>query len=344
MNRLSALLNAQKLSIWLIVGSLFLAGCSHQGVWREQVDNLQQLPVRVELADTPFFPQTEYHCGPAALATVLGASGVDTTPDELTPYVYLPERQGSLQIDLVATTRRYERLPYELKGGLDALFAEVANDHPVLVMQNLGFDWLPQWHYAVVIGYDLEQGTITLRSGEEERHVVPIYTFDKTWQRAQRWAMVAAAPDQIPATVDADSFVRVVHGVEKLHPNIAITAYQHGVERWQGNALLWLALGNALYNQQQYLDSVRTYRKALQIHPDNELLWNNYAYALRSVECGEASRAAIHCAVRINPEDPLLRDSLVELHQHKVPNALLCDVVNCPWKAETCSGSSNAQC
>lgn len=344
MNRFSALLNAQKLSIWLIVGSLFLTGCSSQGVWREQVDDLAHLPVRVALGDTPFFPQTEYHCGPAALATVLGASGVDTTPDELTPYVYLPERQGSLQIDLVATTRRYGRLPYELTGGLEALFVEVANNHPVLVMQNLGFDWLPQWHYAVVIGYDLEQETVTLRSGEEERHVVPIYTFDKTWERAQRWAMVAATPNQIPATVDVDSFVRVVHDVEKLRPDIAITAYQHGVERWQGNALLWLALGNALYNQQQFLDSVNTYRQALQIHPENELLWNNYAYALRSVECGEASRAAIHCAVRIKPDDPLLRDSLVELHQQNEPNALLCDVVNCPWKAESCVESSSAQC
>ncbi|MDI3323284.1 PA2778 family cysteine peptidase [Pontibacterium granulatum] len=334
MSGLPALLNALKLSLWLVLGSLFLSGCSHQAVWREQVDDQLQLPVRVELADTPFFPQTEYHCGPAALATVLAATGVETTPDELTPYVYLPERQGSLQIDLVSTTRRYERLPYALKEGLDALFTEVANNYPVLVMQNLGFDWFPQWHYAVVVGYDLDQETVTLRSGEEKRHVVPIYTFDKTWERAQRWAMVAASPDRIPVTADVHNFVRVVNGVEKLHPDAAITAYQHGVERWQDNALLWLALGNALYDQQQFQDSVRTYRQALQTHPENVLLWNNYAYALRSVECGEASRAAIHCAVQIKPDDLLLRDSLVELHQHKEANGLLCDVVHCPHRTQ----------
>lgn len=334
MNVFAALLNAHKLSIGLIVGSLFLTGCSHQSVWREQVDNLHQLPQRVELDDTPFFPQTEYHCGPAALATVLNATGVKTTPDELTPYVYLPERQGSLQIDLVATTRRYERLPYELTGGLTALFTEVANNQPVLVMQNLGFEWMPQWHYAVVIGYDLEHETITLRSGEQKRHVVPIYTFDKTWERAQRWGLIAAAPEHLPETVDVDTYVRLVREVERLHPEMAIRAYQQGVQRWQGRALLWLALGNALYSDEQYQRSVNTYREALRIHPQNELLWNNYAYALRSVECGEASRAAIHCAVQINPDDPLLRDSLAELHQRNGVNGLLCDVVHCPYRTQ----------
>jgi len=330
MIRISALLNVHKLNIWLIVGSLFLTGCSSKSVWREQASSLHQLPTAVELEDTPFFPQTQYHCGPAALATILGATGVDTVPDELTPHVYLPKRQGSLQVDLVATTRRFQRLPYELTGRLDVLFAEVANNHPVLVMQNLGFDWLPQWHYAVVVGYDLERETVTLRSGEERRRVVPIYTFDKTWARAKRWAMVAAPPERIPVSADADQYVRVVHDVEKLHPEIAVSAYQHAIERWPDNALIWLALGNALYSQQQYQGSVTTYREALQHHPDNEQLWNNYAYALSSVECGEASRAAIHCAVRIKPNDPLLIDSLYELHQHNVKTALLCDVVHCP--------------
>ena len=344
MKRVYAYLGAYKLIIWLIVTSLFLTGCSSQSVWREQVDNLAQLPERVELSDTPFFPQTEYHCGPAALATVLGATGVDTTPDELTPYVYLPERQGSLQIDIVATTRRYERLPYELVGGLDALFAEVANNNPVLVMQNLGLDWFPQWHYAVVIGYDLKQETITLRSGEKKRHVVSIYTFDKTWERAQRWGLVAAVPEHIPVSADVDTYVRVVHNVEKLHPEIAITAYQNAVKRWQGNALLWLALGNALYTQQQYSSAVSAYRQALQFHPENVSLWNNYAYALRSVECDEASREAIRCAVQIKPDDPQLRNSFFDLHQQSRPNGMLCDVVDCPRKAASCDGSSSTKC
>ena len=27
----------------------------------------------------------------------------------------------------------------------------------LLVLQNLGLSWLPRWHYAVVVGYDLAE-------------------------------------------------------------------------------------------------------------------------------------------------------------------------------------------
>src|SRR5690606_31071454 len=105
------------------------------------------LPERVELAHVPFFPQEDYQCGPAALATVLSASGVDVTADALTRQVYLPGRRGSLQTELVAATRRHGRLPYRLEGGLPALLAQVDAGHPVVVLQNLGFKRWPRWHY-----------------------------------------------------------------------------------------------------------------------------------------------------------------------------------------------------
>ena len=58
-----------------------------------------------ELEATPFFPQVTHQCGPAALATVLGASGVETTPDALVPAVYVPGLHGSLQVELLAALR-----------------------------------------------------------------------------------------------------------------------------------------------------------------------------------------------------------------------------------------------
>src|SRR3546814_2318796 len=38
----------------------------------------EPLPRQVELSEVPFFPQEDYYCGPAALATVLAWGGVDT--------------------------------------------------------------------------------------------------------------------------------------------------------------------------------------------------------------------------------------------------------------------------
>ena len=49
----------------------------------------------VELKQVPFFPQTEYQCGPAALATVLNASGVKVTPDGA------PLKQAKLEVSCV---------------------------------------------------------------------------------------------------------------------------------------------------------------------------------------------------------------------------------------------------
>src|SRR5690606_10643372 len=137
-------------------------------------------PVERELTHVPFFPQEDYQCGPAALATVLAASGVDVTADALTRQVYLPGRRGSLQTELIAATRRHDRLPYRLEGGLPALLAQVDAGHPVVVLQNLGFKRWPRWHYAVVVGYSAADGTLMLRSGTTRRLSMPVWLFQRT--------------------------------------------------------------------------------------------------------------------------------------------------------------------
>ena len=56
----------------------------------------------VELDHTPFIPQERYQCGPAALTTVLTVSGVDVDLQQIVDQVYLPEKQGSLQLEMLA--------------------------------------------------------------------------------------------------------------------------------------------------------------------------------------------------------------------------------------------------
>ena len=78
---------------------------------------------RIELEETPFFPQEELQCGPAALATALGAAGVPADPAELVPEVFTPGLEGSLQPEMLGAVRRRGLLPYEISGDLDALAA-----------------------------------------------------------------------------------------------------------------------------------------------------------------------------------------------------------------------------
>src|SRR5215212_8494513 len=95
---------------WVLLA--WLAGCAPlvpqtMGLRTEWPAGVAQ---RVELTAVPFFPQEDYQCGPAALATVLKHSGVDVTPDPLVSQVFLPARQGSLQLEMLAAARRYGRV------------------------------------------------------------------------------------------------------------------------------------------------------------------------------------------------------------------------------------------
>ncbi len=116
-----------------------------------------ELPERVELTATPFHPQTEHQCGPAALATVLGAAGRNVDPAALATEVYLPGRQGSLQPELAAAARARGLLAYETGPSLSDLLAEVAAGRPALVLQQLGAG---PWPYLALRGrHRLRQGT-----------------------------------------------------------------------------------------------------------------------------------------------------------------------------------------
>ena len=95
------------------------------------------LPEQVELA-TPFFPQEEYQCGPAALATALVSAGAQTTPEALVPQVYVPERKGSFQVEMLAAARRHGMVSYALAPKFEDLLREIAAGTPVIVLQNLG--------------------------------------------------------------------------------------------------------------------------------------------------------------------------------------------------------------
>ena len=98
---------------------------------------------------------------------MLAYNQINTTPEQLRPYLYIPEKGGSLAVELEARARQFNLIVYPLKPDVTDILLELDAGHPVLVMQNLGFSWLPQWHFAVAIGYDLnrsEEHTSELQS------------------------------------------------------------------------------------------------------------------------------------------------------------------------------------
>ncbi len=283
-----------------------LAGCATPQTER-LLATTSAHPAPVELREVPFFPQEAYQCGPAALATVLVWSGLAVTPEQLAPQVYLPEREGSLQFELLAAARRHGRVPYVLRPQLESLATEIASGHPVIVLQNLSFAFYPKWHYAVVVGYDLERAELVLRSGDRQRHVVSLSLFEHTWKRGDYWAFVALPPDQLPQTAEELPYLQSVVALEKLgrHEDAAV-AYGTALKRWPKSLGARLGLGNSLYARGDRRGAERAFRDALRDHPDSGATLNNLAqvlaeqkrwreaepFARRAVELGGPQRTA----------------------------------------------------
>ena len=242
--------------------------------------------VGVELTQTPFFPQQTNECGPAALATVLGASGVDVTPEDLVQETYLPARKGSLQLELIAAARRQHRVAYVLATQPQALIDELDARHPVLVLQDLGLGPLHAWHYAVVIGYEPQRREVVLRSGTTQRLIVAYDDFLRTWRGGAFWALVVLRGETLPATADPARYVDAIVPLEALgDTKTARAAYATALARWPDNVVALFGLANTEHKLGQLSAAEQAYRRLLALTPDNPIVLNNLAEVLLDRGC-----------------------------------------------------------
>ncbi|MCQ4320100.1 PA2778 family cysteine peptidase [Stutzerimonas stutzeri] len=261
------------------------------------------LPERVELVEVPFFPQDDYQCGPAALATMLVQRGIDTGPEPLVERVYLPKRKGSLQVEMVAAARAHDLLVYPLEPRLESVLAEVAAGNPVLVLQNLAFDRWPQWHFAVVVGYDLADQTLVLRSGTTRRWTGSFRQFERSWVKGDRWAVVTVAPDQLPRTVQETVWLKAASDLEQTgRQDAALQAYETAAKHW-ASGLSWFALANARYAQGDKHAAQQALRTSVQRDGSFAPGWFNLSQVLAEQGCHVQSSAAHACALQLAPDD-----------------------------------------
>jgi tetratricopeptide (TPR) repeat protein len=279
---------------------LGLAGCATPQLQALLDGGSPGLPQRSELDAVPFYPQEEYQCGPAALAMVLEAGGKPVDPEALRQQVYLPDRQGSLQVEMLAAARRNGLVAVELNPKLADLLAEIAAGNPVVVLQNLALDWAPAWHYAVAMGYDLGERQILLRSGKERRLEMPLSTFERTWQRGGYWAMLALPPGRFPVSVSPAEYLSAVTRLEKAGPpERAQAAYQRALERWPDQFTALMGAGNTAYHAGDLEAAERAFRRATVVYPRSAAAHNNLAQTLADLDRYDEALAEARVAVGI---------------------------------------------
>jgi len=302
---------------FFVFSILFLAGCASAPQTTTLLAQPGTLPQHHELTKVTFFPQEEYQCGPAALATLYQATGIDVSPAELVPEIYLPSRKGSLQVEILASSRRHDRVAYRINPDMKSLLTEVSAGNPVLVLQNLTLSWLPTWHYAVVVGFDLDREEIVLRSGKEKRHVTSLITFERTWARSKYWGIVILPPQQLPATADVNHYIKAVVNLEQAKRwRTAQTAYQTALSRWPENLIAFIGLGNSSYQLHDLDLAEKSFRQAIQYHPDSAVAHNNLAQVL--LDQGKTAEAKSFAQKAVSMGGPQLeqfKETLMEINQ-----------------------------
>ena len=299
----------------ILLAALFITGCAALGSG-PALNLPPTTPSRVLLSDIPFYAQKKYHCGPAALAMALQSSGVDTTPDQIADMVFTPGRKGSFQSDLITATRRHGRVAYPIKG-LECLIREVAAGSPVVVLQNLGVKWIPKWHYATVIGFDLDQSLVILHTGDSAARRVGFKTFMATWNRSGQWGLLALPGARMPRCAQEVTYLKSVHGLHIAgFPEDAIVAYQNAVAVWPDSAQANMALGNTLYGNGNVEDAIEAYERAVRNQPRNGDALNNLAHLLaESGDLKAASDVAQRAVDAGGPRLPIYLKTLEEIRQ-----------------------------
>jgi ABC-type bacteriocin/lantibiotic exporter with double-glycine peptidase domain len=138
----------------------------------------------------PFVKQTEYDCGPAALAGVLAFHGRPADLETITADIYLPRLRGTLPMDLEHFAKDSGLTTASSAGTIDALKAVLRSNIPVICLLDLGFGPYRQPHYVTIIGFDDGNGLFIMHDGITPDKTMSFEAFEEKWARAGRWMIV----------------------------------------------------------------------------------------------------------------------------------------------------------
>jgi predicted Zn-dependent protease len=251
------------------------------------------VPPRARVESVPFVKQEENRCGPSTLAMVLQWAGQPASPDELAPEVYTEDRKGSLPMQLVSAARRRGFLAIPISGAR-SLLQEIAAGHPVIVFENLGFSWLPKWHFSVVVGYDLEEQEVIQHSGETAFHRLSLNQFERGWKLGDYWGLVVLPPGSLARSAGELEHLQASVGLEQAgRAAEAERVYRNVLKRWPKSLAALIGLGNLAYGRGNLVEAVGHLRRAVKLHPESLAARHNLGVAENAARRKGTRKAAL---------------------------------------------------
>lgn len=290
-----------------------LSGCQST----PQADKLRQeglasLPESHTIESVPFFPQEQFYCGPTTLSEVFGYYGKSTSPQEIAPKLFIPNKEGSLQLEMVSATRQFGFLPYTERGTLSSIMSLVKEDIPVIVFQNLSIQLIPQWHYAVVIGFDSDRGTVTLHTGLTPNHEMSLELFERTWARGNYWYLAPVPPKVTSSEMTPFTYVSAAYDMLKVGDKAQSLAFlKTASQTWPSYWLSYFLIANYYLEHPDIEGSdklaITWFEKGYDVGQYQQVYVHNYVIALRKGNRLESANEVLKQALaRFPGNDTLL--------------------------------------
>lgn len=298
----------------IIVSFFMLFGCATPPQTQNLLSNPpQHLPASANINNLPFYPQQAYYCGPTTLAEIFEFNGIKLSPEEIAPQLFIPGRKGSLQLEMVAAIRQQGLLAYSERSHLEQLITLVNLNIPIIVLQNLGLDWYPLWHYAVVKGYDLNTQEIILHSADTANRRVDLALFERTWQRANFWSVIALPAQHRLKELNAFNYLKAAQDLLLVGQTYAgIVHLEKATQLWPEQWLSYFLLGN-YYLTHDIARAVNWFEQGLPFALKETNYLNNYAYALFKNKQINQAKSMIEQALKLAPNDANLLDTQAEI-------------------------------
>ena len=262
-----------------------MAGCATKAIQTEKILNdRSHLPTASIIENVAFIDQSVGYCGPATLTMAMQHAGHAVKIEDIAKQVYTPGFKGSLQSDMISTSRRQGLTAIPIQN-LSSLLKEVSAGNPVIVFENLALSWIPQWHYALVLGYDLQKKEIIMHSGHEAYTKIDMAEFELSWKLGDYWGLVVLPVGKLSASADELSHATAAVGLEQANKlNEAEISYRALLKKWPTSLVVLIGLSNLTFKKGQYKETISLLKLATQSHPESEAAKHNLAVALSAAK------------------------------------------------------------